>query len=81
MWLTCTFRIQKKMDTTFLRRLSETVFRDRETFGLLQNMDEFIDLLGEAHVFFALDANSACLEIETEKEDREKVPFSSRHGL
>lgn len=44
-------------------------------------MDECIDSLGKAAVFFTLDANSEYWKVGIDKRDRDKTAFRSHQGL
>lgn len=47
----------------------------------LPQMNERIDLLGEATNFSTIDANSGCWKIEIERSARAKTAFTSYHGV
>ena len=60
------------------RRLNAISIRDSYP---LPRMDESIDSLGEASVFFTIDCNSVYWQIPLRKQDREKTAFVCHAGL
>jgi hypothetical protein len=60
------------------RRLNAITVSDTSP---LPRMDEFIDSLGEAVVFTALDCNSSYWQIPVDPADREKTAFTSHFGV
>lgn len=52
----------------------------RDLYSILRR-EELIESLGEAKVFFTLEANRGYWQIEIETVDRDKKAFTSHHGL
>lgn len=44
-------------------------------------MDEGIESLGEVRIFSTLDASSGYWQVKLHERDRERIAFTSHHGL
>lgn len=54
--------------------------RKRDSYAITR-MDERIDTLGKASVFFALDASSGYCQIDIENNEKENTAITPHHGL